>query len=377
MRKGGACGAIFAYPKTGPKTVVSVKMLLRSNERRQMALVLAFSSRRPLATTSRLAPMSANTAIHMVALPNTASTKNTALMPSASAMFCHSTAWVRRDRRMVSAMRPQVVVHDDHVGGFHRGVGAGGAHREADVGLGQRRRVVDAVAGHAGRRRSAVCSVLDGGELVLGQQVAARVVDAGLRARWPARWRVVAGQHDGVDAQRLQLGDRLRDELGLIVSATANSASTPLVVGQQGDGAALRFVRRQLRFERRACTGRALRSAGGCRAHRRWPSTRALHAAPGQRLEVVRPRALPACAAPAAIACDTGWSERAGQARGQRRDRRPRRPRSQACQSTSRGLPSVMVPVLSSATALSSARLLQVGAALDQDAAPRRRRQRR
>ncbi len=52
----------------------------------------ARSSRKPLKTTSRLAPMSANTAIHMVALPNTARTKNTALMPSASEMFCQSTA---------------------------------------------------------------------------------------------------------------------------------------------------------------------------------------------------------------------------------------------------------------------------------------------
>lgn len=52
----------------------------------------ARSSRKPLKTTSRLAPMSANTAIHMVALPNTASTKNTALMPRASEMFCQRMA---------------------------------------------------------------------------------------------------------------------------------------------------------------------------------------------------------------------------------------------------------------------------------------------
>ena len=49
--------------------------------------------------------MSANTAIHMVAVPNTASSKNTLLMPSANAMFCHNTVWVRRDRRTVSATR--------------------------------------------------------------------------------------------------------------------------------------------------------------------------------------------------------------------------------------------------------------------------------
>ena len=49
--------------------------------------------------------MSANTAIHMLALPATASTRNTALMPSAMPMFCQSTACVRRDRRMVSGRR--------------------------------------------------------------------------------------------------------------------------------------------------------------------------------------------------------------------------------------------------------------------------------
>ena len=56
------------------------------------ACELAFRMRRPLATTNRLAPMSANTAIHIVALPKTARPKNTALMPKAKAMFCQSTA---------------------------------------------------------------------------------------------------------------------------------------------------------------------------------------------------------------------------------------------------------------------------------------------
>jgi hypothetical protein len=49
--------------------------------------------------------MSAKTAIHMLAPSNTASARNTALMPRASAMFCHSTACVRRDSRTSSASR--------------------------------------------------------------------------------------------------------------------------------------------------------------------------------------------------------------------------------------------------------------------------------
>jgi hypothetical protein len=51
--------------------------------------------RTPLPTTSRLAPMSAKTAIHMVALPKMASPRKIALIPKASPMFCQSTAWVR------------------------------------------------------------------------------------------------------------------------------------------------------------------------------------------------------------------------------------------------------------------------------------------
>ena len=60
---------------------------LRGNEVFHPGLVRARNRRKPLATTSKLAPMSANTAIHMEACPNTASTRNTALMPSAREMF--------------------------------------------------------------------------------------------------------------------------------------------------------------------------------------------------------------------------------------------------------------------------------------------------
>ena len=62
--------------------------------------------------------------------------------------------------------RGEVVVGEDHVRRLLRHVGAGDAHRDADVGRLQRRRVVDAVAGHGddvarrpgARRRSAACA---------------------------------------------------------------------------------------------------------------------------------------------------------------------------------------------------------------------------
>ena len=81
--------------------------------------------------------MSANTAIHMVALPNSASPMNT------------TDAEVRRDvlpqNRMGSLRQAngfrdtaQIVVHHGDVSGFHRRVGAGPAHRETNVILSQR-----------------------------------------------------------------------------------------------------------------------------------------------------------------------------------------------------------------------------------------------
>jgi hypothetical protein len=44
--------------------------------------------------------------------------------------------------------RGEVVVGQNHVGRFLRDIGAGDAHRHADVGLFERGRVVDTIAGH-------------------------------------------------------------------------------------------------------------------------------------------------------------------------------------------------------------------------------------
>ena len=54
---------------------------------------------------------------------------------------------VRRDSRMASAAATQVAAHQGQVAGLDRDVGAG-AHGQAEVGLGQRGGVVDAVAHH-------------------------------------------------------------------------------------------------------------------------------------------------------------------------------------------------------------------------------------
>ena len=54
---------------------------------------------------------------------------------------------VRRESRIASAGGAQVARDEGQVGGLDRDVGAG-ADRQAEVGLGERRRVVDAVADH-------------------------------------------------------------------------------------------------------------------------------------------------------------------------------------------------------------------------------------
>jgi hypothetical protein len=120
----------------------------------------------------------------------------------------------------------QVVVHQRDVGGFDGGVGAGRAHGKADVGARQRRRIVDAVADHADQTPCPCRSLLQCRQLVFGQQIALGVVDADLLGNGGGGVRVVAGQHQGLDAQACSsaMASRL---LSLTVSATANRASTP------------------------------------------------------------------------------------------------------------------------------------------------------
>ena len=80
----------------------------------------------------------------------------------------------------------QLVGHQRDVGALERRRRSDRAHGDADVGRGQRRRVVHPVANH---RHGAVpaAQVGDGGELVRGQQPGADVVEAGRRSHRPGR----------------------------------------------------------------------------------------------------------------------------------------------------------------------------------------------
>ena len=86
---------------------------------------------------------------------------------------------------------------------------AGGAHRDAEIRLCERRRIVHAVADHrdAPNRSSQTLHRCD---LVLGQQLGVELVDADRRGDRLRRSLAVTGQHhDGLDALTAQLGDRV------------------------------------------------------------------------------------------------------------------------------------------------------------------------
>jgi hypothetical protein len=105
---------------------------------------------------------------------------------------------VASESRRARTRPSQVALHQGHAGALHGDVGAG-AHGDADIGGGERGRVVDAVAGHgddaalgsdSGRRRP----LSSGSTSASTSSMPSRAGDRlGRRA-------VVAGQHDDADA---------------------------------------------------------------------------------------------------------------------------------------------------------------------------------
>ena len=129
----------------------------------------------------------------------------------------------------------RVRVEVDHVAGLFGGLGAG-VHRQPDVGLGQRGRVVGAVAGHR-HEIAAGLLALDQRHLVLGRGLGEEVVDAGLRRDGRRRERVVARDHHGADAHRPQLVEALAHARlhGVLEPDDAEDPPTRRCVGLLGD----------------------------------------------------------------------------------------------------------------------------------------------
>ena len=100
-------------------------------------------------------------------------------------------------------------LHQRHAGALHRDVGAG-AHRDADVGLRERRRVVDAVAGHRDAPALRLEPLRSRRALPSGSTSASTSsMPTCARHRLGGR-AAVAGQHDDLQAFRCSARDRLR-----------------------------------------------------------------------------------------------------------------------------------------------------------------------
>ena len=105
----------------------------------------------------------------------------------------------------------RVGVEVDHVAGL-LGRRRAGVHRDADVGLRERGRVVGAVAGHRDQL-AALLLLLDQRHLVLGRGLGEEVVDAGLVGNGLGGQRVVAGDHHRPDAHPAHLVEPLAHAL--------------------------------------------------------------------------------------------------------------------------------------------------------------------
>ena len=106
---------------------------------------------------------------------------------------------VRRDEADGVGRGPQVAPYEGEVAGLDGGVRAG-AHGQAQVGLGQRGRVVDAVADHR-HRTALVLEPLDDVDLVLRHDLGDDLVDADLGGDGLGDGLVVAGQQDRVSGR--------------------------------------------------------------------------------------------------------------------------------------------------------------------------------
>ena len=134
-------------------------------------------------------------------------------------------ASVARLRRIVYGSFDKFVGHQRDVGRLERRVAAHRAHHDADIGGGQRGRVVHAVADHRDRavapRRDSTAD-----DLVRRQLPRSHVVDAELRSGGARRGVVIAGDHrDARDALRAKIRD---DAGGIRLWADRVTPSTPM-----------------------------------------------------------------------------------------------------------------------------------------------------
>ena len=96
-------------------------------------------------------------------------------------------------------------VEVDHVSGFLCRLSTG-IHRDGDVSLRQRRRVIRAVSGHRDEMSLALI-VAYHRKLALGSRFGEKIVNSGFGGYRSSGYRVVAGDHDGFDSHFAQIGE--------------------------------------------------------------------------------------------------------------------------------------------------------------------------
>ena len=253
---------------------------------------------------------------------------------------------VARDSRRARTMPRQVALEQGDAGALHRDVGAG-AHGDADVGRGERRRVVDAVAGHrdhparalqrsttalfwSGRTSASTSSMPSRRATALA---VVRLSPVSITTRMPSA--LSAASASGVEA--------------LIGSAMARTPaarpSTPTKIAVAPSCA----QRLRLRPRGTPDVDALLAQEGGVAEHDLSALDRAERALAGRRLEVRRP-ARWRCPRSSAAVDDRGGERvlaRALEARGEAQHLVLAEALRPATMAVTAGLPSVSVPVLS------------------------------
>ena len=316
--------------------------------------LLSRSSRSAFAMTMSDAPMSATTAIHSVAQPATASTRNAPFSASENPMF----ARMLRDGRAAEPNRvgnlQQLVGHQRDVCGLERGVAAGDAHRDADVGRGQRGRVVDAVADHRqraepARAAPATAATLSSGSRSAGTSSMPSCAASALRGGF-----VIAGQQRDVrHALLAEQLDGVARRLARAIGDTDDPQRTRRRADDHRRSAVARQASSRASIVRR--TEAALLEQPMAAEHDRAPPTRASAPRPGSASNAWTGEREAVRAARATIARPMGCSERdSSDAASWRTVRASRRSSGDDADDVERRW--VNVPVLSNATQRTSAR---------------------
>ena len=258
----------------------------------------------------------------------------------------------------------QVALHERHAGALHRDVGAG-AHRDADVRLRERRRVVDAVARHRDDAPLGLQALARPSAFSVGQHLGDDLVDAELASDRLRGRLAVAGQHHDAACPRRAASGSPRACSSLIGSATPSSPASRAVDGDEHHRLALaraalrraararRDVDAELREERAVADAR--RAARRPAPTTPWPviDSKPLRSRDGEA--ALPPRR-------GTIAAASGCSLPRSSARGERGAARSRRSPRAATMLASSGRPSVSVPVLST-TSVSTWRSASIASA--------------